>query len=78
MMNQFLTSIIKNNLEDRLTPTELMQILRNKGGEVFRSTQALQASIMVDLFAMNTFEGYLRYITLYEGCNKGNTNQEKY
>ena len=70
MMNRFLKSIVRNNLEDRLTPTELMQILRNKGGEVFRNTQALQASIMVDLLARNTFEGYLRYITQYRDVIK--------
>ena len=48
------------------TKTELMQILRDHGGDVFRNVQALQASIMIDLLAKNTFEGYLRYITQYE------------
>ena len=70
MMNRFLKSIVRNNLEDRLTATELMQILRDQGGDVFRNTQALQASIMVDLLARNTFEGYLRYITQYKDVIK--------
>ena len=43
-----------------------MQILRDHGGDVFRSTQALQASIMVDLLAQNTSEEYLKYIEEYE------------
>ena len=66
MMNLFLKSVVKNHLEDRLTNTELMQILRDQEGDVFKSTQALQGSIMVDILAKDTFEGYLRYITQYE------------
>ena len=48
---EMMKDIVESNLEDRLTHTELMQILRDHGGDVFRSTQALQASIMVDLLA---------------------------
>ena len=66
MMNSLLKGIVESNLDDRLTHTELMQILRDHDGDVFRNTQALQASIMVDLLAKNNFKEYLRYITDYE------------
>ena len=66
LVEMLLKSIIRDNLEDRLTPTDLLHILRVYGGEVFRGIKALQGSILIDLLAKNTFEGYLRYITNYK------------
>ena len=70
MTKSLLKNIVQSNLEDRLTATELMQILRDHEGDVFRNVQALQASIMVDLFAQNTFKEYLKYIEQYEAVIK--------
>ena len=74
--NRILKFIAKSNLEDRLTRTDLLQLLRDHHGNVFKSIRAVQGSIMADLLVKDNFTQYRRYITDYEVVEKEKMTRE--
>ena len=61
-----LKDMILKNLQEQLSNTELLHDLRIHSGEMFRDIKSVQASIMIDLYRENQFNGYIRYITDYK------------
>ena len=62
----FLHDIVLKNVEEQLSCTELLHDLRLHCGDMFRDIKSVQASIMVDLFAENSFDLYEGYICNYK------------
>ena len=82
-----LKDIIMNNVEEMLSPTELLHDLRVYRGENFRDVKSIQAAIMLDLLdhtRLGTkektfdkqFENYNQYIRKYEKSVKRKMNSE--
>ena len=58
--------ILRLNVEEGLSCTDLLYELRTRRGEVFRDIRTLEASIMIDLFKKSQFQDYFIYINGYE------------
>ena len=58
--------MLRLNVEEGLSCTDLLYELRTRRGEVFKDIRTLEASIMIDLFKENEFKNYYVYINDYE------------
>ena len=67
---EFCENVIKEmlrlNVEEDLSCTDLLSELRDRRGEVFRDMKTLQASIMIELLKENRFINYCAYINDFE------------
>ena len=52
-----ISKLIQENLEDRITCMELLQVLRNNKGDIFRDAQALKTCSIVHLIGQNVQSG---------------------
>ena len=58
--------MLRLNVEESLSCTDLLYELRTRMGEVFKDIRTLEAAIMIDLFKENEFKKYYIYIYDYE------------
>ena len=58
--------LIRENLEDRMTCTGLLQILRDQNGDIFKSAKALQTSSIMKVWSQNGVRDYRLPVTKYD------------
>ena len=66
VFSTILLKLIHENLEDRITCTGLLNVLRNYRGDAFRSAQALQSSSIMTRWSQNGIKEYSFSIAQYE------------
>ena len=66
VFSTILLKLVYENLEDRITFTGLLNILRNHRGDAFRSAEALQASSIMTRWSQNGIMEYSFSIAQYE------------
>ena len=76
LCNDALKGIVVQNIENKLSNSELLQKLKVHCKDVFDDIRTLQASIMVDLYKANSFAHYCRYISKDESFVKEKITKE--